>query len=132
MLSASMRYIGCEIDGKIAFVVAFENFNGASMNIHTASDGESRLTRDFVWATFHYPFVSCEAQILIAPVASSNTKALRLAKHLGFKLEHVIRGAHPTGDLVYMIMRREECRFLSPKWSRGTNDRRESCSSTAQ
>lgn len=113
-----MRYIGCAVSGRLAFVVAYENFNGASMYIHVASDGASKVTRDFVWAVFDYPFNFCKAQMLIGPVASNNKEALRLTKHLGFKIEHVIEGAHPAGALVYMTMHREECRFLSPKWSR--------------
>ena len=116
ILPRDMRYIGCEVDGEIAFVSAFENFNGVSMYVHTASNGRGRLTKEFVWASFHYPFVYCKAQILIAPISSGNPKALRFNKHLGFKIEHIIKGAHPDGDLVYTTMRREECRFLSRNW----------------
>lgn len=117
ILPMDMRYIGCEIKGEIAFVSAFENFNGASMYIHMASDGKSRVCKDFIWATFDYPFNYCKAQMLIGPVAASNFKALRLIKHLGFKIEHAIQGAHPDGALVYTTMRREECRFLDRKWA---------------
>lgn len=113
-----MRYLGCEIGGLLTFVNAYENFNGASMYIHSASDGTGRVTRDFVWASFDYPFVHCRAKMLIGPVPSGNERAIKLNKHLGFKIEHIIEGAHPDGALVYMTMHREECRFLGSKWSR--------------
>lgn len=116
-----MRYIGCEIGGLISFVTAFENFNGASMYIHIAGDGQSRLTKDFVWACFDYAFNHCNAKMLIGPIASGNAPALRVNKHFGFEVSHVIEGAHPDGALVYTILRKENCRFLGSRWSRHAN-----------
>ena len=115
---APMTYLGCRIGGDLVAVNGYEKFNGASMYIHMASNGKSRVTRDFIWAAFDFPFNHCKAQMLIGPVASTNVKALRLTKHLGFKIEHTIKGAHPDGDLVYTTMRREECRFLDRNWGR--------------
>ena len=117
----SMRYIGCEVAGDIVFATAFENFNGASMYIHIASDGSKRMTRNFVDACFDYAFNHCQAKMLIGPVAASNKAALRLNKHFGFVISHVLEDAHPDGALVYTVLRRENCRFLSPRWSKHVN-----------
>ena len=114
--SIHMQYIGCKIGDEIVAVNGYEKFNGASMYIHMASDGRSIVTRDFMWVAFDYPFNYCQAKILIGPVVSVNERALRLTKHLGFKVEHTIQDAHPDGDLVYMTMHRAECRFLNRNW----------------
>ena len=117
-LPKDMQYIGCSIGGNLVAVNGYENFNGASMYVHVASDGRSLTTHEFIWVGFDYPFNYCGAQMLIAPIASSNAKALRFTKHLGFKVAFELEGAHPDGALVYLTMRKEDCRFLTPNWSR--------------
>ena len=97
--------------GKILGVVGFESYNGASVMMHVAGEGHW-LSKDFLGAMFHYPFSICKVNVVIAPVASTNTKALRLNEKVGFTREHAIEDGHPDGDLVIMTMRKTQCKFL--------------------
>lgn len=109
-------------DGEIIGVVGYEGFNGASIQMHTAGEG-NWLTRQFLWAIFHYPFVVCKAKVAIAPVASNNARALRLNERVGFVVEHVIADGHPDGDLILMTMRPSACRFVELGEHDGKADR---------
>ena len=93
-------------------VVGFDQFNGASAMMHSAGEG-NWLSRDMLYACFDYPFRVCGVNMVIGLVPSGNTQALRFNKHIGFKTELVLDGAHPDGSLVLMTMRRGECRYLT-------------------
>jgi hypothetical protein len=97
--------------------VGFDQFNGASIMMHSAGEG-NWLTRDLLWAAFDYPFNICQANMVIGLVPSGNAQAIRFNTHIGFKTELKLDGAHPDGALVMMIMRRQECRFLTPRRTR--------------
>jgi hypothetical protein len=99
-------------------VVGYDNFNGSSVMMHSAGEGHW-LTPDMLWAAFDYPFNVCQANMVIGLVPSGNTAALRFNKHIGFKTELILEGAHPDGSLVLMTMRRGECRYLTRRKRHG-------------
>ena len=107
-----IRCIGNVDDGRIKGVVGFDNWNGASMNIHVAGEG-NWVTRDFLRAVFHYVFDECKAKVLIGLVDSGNLPLIKFNKHLGFVEEYVIADAHPSGALMVFTMRPWECRYLT-------------------
>ena len=106
-------YIGLETDGKIVAVAAYTDFNGASVRVHLAIDG--KLTPEFLWYGFHYPFEELGVNKLIGLVSSGNTKAIRLDKHFGYTHEATIKDAVPNGDLLVLTMTKDQCRFLRGK-----------------
>lgn len=113
------KYLRCigrlSADGRrILAVVGYDEWNGASCQVHVAGEG-NWVNRSLLYVAFHYPFVVCKCEMVLALVSSGNKKALRLGKHLGFKTEHEIVGAHPDGSLVIMSMRRAECRWLDER-----------------
>lgn len=99
------------IEGKILGVVGFDNWNGASCQMHVAGEGRW-LTRDMVRACFDYAFNVAGLRVVIGLVPSTNAKALRFDKHVGFTEVGRIADAVPGGDLVIMQLRREHCRYL--------------------
>lgn len=109
--------IGNEFDGQLRGVVGYDNYNGASVMMHVAGEG-NWFTKDMLHAVFDYPFNVMEVNMVIGLVPSGNTDAIRFNKHIGFKLEYTIKGAHPDGALLIMSMTREECRFLNRARSR--------------
>jgi len=114
-----IRCIGNIRNGKIVGVVGFDNWTGSSMQIHAAGEG-NWVTREFLHRVFDYVFTQCEAKVLIGLVDSGNAPLIRFNQHLGFKEEHVIADAHPSGALIVYTMRPGECRFLTkePSWAR--------------
>jgi RimJ/RimL family protein N-acetyltransferase len=107
--------IGQEIDGKVAAVIAYTNFQDKSCCMHVASIMPNWISRDLLWAAFDYPFNSLKVKVILAAVASTNEEALKLDRHLGFVDKAYIEDAHMDGDLVILAMRRENCRWLDIK-----------------
>lgn len=110
--SPAARTIGSvNADGRILGVVGYDNWNHASCTMDMAGE-PGWITRDMIWAAFDYPFNVLGCKVVIASVASSNTRAMRIDDRLGFKTECVIPSAHPRGDLVIRSMRKEDCVWL--------------------
>lgn len=106
-----LRCIGNVLNDKLMGVVGYDNFNGASVMMHSAGEG-NWLTKEMLHAVFHYPFDVCKVHMLIGLVPSGNSQAIRFNSHIGFKVDTVLHGAHPDGALVVMTMTRGECRYL--------------------
>jgi hypothetical protein len=98
-------------------VVGFDGYNGASVMMHVCGEG-NWITRDLLRASFDYPFNFLNCNMVLGLVPSGNEQALKMNRHLGFKVENVLEGAHPDGALILMVMRREDCRWLKMKRSK--------------
>ena len=92
-------------------VVGYDGYNGASIQMHSAGDG-NWVTRDFLFAAFDYPFNVCKVNVVIGYVSCANVQAVKFNTHLGFNTAFVLEGAHPEGGLMIMTMRSNECKFL--------------------
>lgn len=112
-LAGESTYIGLETDGKIVAVAGYDDYNGASVRAHLAIDG--KLTPEFIWYGFYYPFEELKVNKIIGLVASTNHKALRLDKHFGYIEEAIIKDAVPYGDLHILTMTKDQCRYLTRK-----------------
>ena len=106
------KAIGRIEDGKILCAVGYDCFNGASCQMHVAGEGKNWINREILKAAFDYPFNQLGLQMVIGPVPSGNTDAIKLDLHLGFKLLCDIPGAHPDGSLLIMGMYKHECRWI--------------------
>ena len=105
--------IGQEIDGILAAVVGYCTFMPNACQIHVSAVSDANwINKDFLWAVFDYPFNKLNLKVIIGQVCADNADALRLNRHLGFKVVAEIPDAHMDGDLVIMAMRKEDCRFL--------------------
>lgn len=108
-----LRCIGrLSADGRsIIGVVGFDGWNGASVQMHVAGEG-NWCSRSLLLAAFDYPFRVGKVDMVLGMVPSGNKAALRFNLHIGFKVEHEIVGAHPDGSLIIVSMTRAECRWL--------------------
>lgn len=94
-------------------VVAYNGFCGNICSMHMAGDG-NWVSRDFIKMAFDYPFNQLGLKAILAPVAATNTKALKFDKHIGFHEIHRLPDGWDDGvDLVLLEMRREDCRYLN-------------------
>jgi L-amino acid N-acyltransferase YncA len=107
----NIRCIGQEIDGEIKAVSSYSGFKGKSCNFSLAGNGNF-MSKDFLWAMFDYPFNKLKLKVIIATISGINDKSLKLSRHLGFEEVATIADAHEDGDLVIMVMRRENCKWL--------------------
>jgi hypothetical protein len=106
--------IGQEIDGNLVAVVGYCSFMPNACQMHIAAvDEVNWMSRDLLWAAFDYPFNVLGVKVILGQICGSNEDALKLNRHLGFKVVAEISDAHMDGDLVIMAMRKEDCRWLN-------------------
>lgn len=109
--------IGMEKDGELIAGVVYNEFNGVNINMHVASVGHHWMTKQYLWTCFDYPFNKCNVRRITGFVEDDNYAALRFDENLGFKYETKLEGAYEhdgrIGDIHVLVMRREDCRFLS-------------------
>lgn len=106
------RAIGRVVDGELVGVVGFSGQNGASCQMHMAGEGKRWASRGFICEVFRYAFDVCGYNVVFGLVPSGNVAAYDIDIRLGFKELATIEGAHPDGALRFLMMRREDCRWL--------------------
>ena len=102
--------IGLERDSQIIAGVIYENWNKASIVCHIAIEG--RITKGYLNAIFSYPFEFCKVKKIIVPVSSTHAKSLKLVTKMGFVEEARVKDATPDGDIIFLTLAQENCRFL--------------------
>lgn len=89
--------------------VVYNDFNGANVNMHVASDGTKRwLNRQFLWTCFDYPFNQLKVKRITGLVGEGNHAAIRFDSHIGFELEARLKDAHPDGDMLIFVLRKPQ------------------------
>lgn len=105
--------LGRVIDGKLRAVAVFCEFKGNMCNFHLCGTGNHWMSKEFLWAMFDYPFEKLRLKVILAVIAGSNKKSLRLGRKLGFKELAKIPDAIDDGGLVIFTMRPADCRWLT-------------------
>lgn len=102
-------------DGALLGGVFYDGLTGPCIFIHQCGFDKRWLSRDMLWAAFHYPFVQLKCSKVCGTIPSGNPKLLALNEKLGFKVEASIKDAYPDGDMLVLSMTRGECPWLSIK-----------------
>lgn len=92
--------------------VMYDGYTGSAISIHSRIDNPRKVSREFYWAAFDYPFNKLKVKVLRGLVSTANSDAQRLNLHLGFKEEARLKDYFPDGDGIVYVMRPENCRFL--------------------
>ena len=108
--------IGLERDEELVAGVIYENWNHKSIWCHIAVEG--RLTPKYLAAIFDYPFNICQVDKIIVPVGSENDESLRLVKKMGFVEEGRIKDGRPDGDIVFLTLARDSCRYTGERYGK--------------
>lgn len=113
-LTAGMRGIGLEKDGRMVAGVIYEGYTGHNIFMHVAAEpGGKWLTKGFLRAGFSYPFEQLKVDRVTGWVEASNAQARRFDEHLGFAPEAVLKGAATDGgDVIIYTMWRKDCRYV--------------------
>lgn len=106
------------VDNTIKGGALYEDWNGVNLMCHIAGVG-NWATRGFLAVMFDYPFNQIGASRLTAPIEEENIRSIRLAEHMGFRLECRLAKATPRGDMLIYRMMRDECKYLGEKYRRG-------------
>src|SRR6188768_1154682 len=94
--------IGLRRRGEFVAGVIYEDWNGKSIVTHIAIKG--CMTSKYLAAIFHYPFVTCNAHKIIAPVCADNARSIKMVKNMGFEVEATLKDAAPNGDILIFTM----------------------------
>jgi hypothetical protein len=98
--------------GQIRAMAVFDRWMLNCAEAHIAVD-EPMALRTLCREAF--PWYFAQRGVLLGIVRATNTKALRLDKHLGFKETSRIKDGVDVGeDLIILSMRREGCRWVRP------------------
>ncbi len=104
--------IGTLRDGEPVGGFVFGGYLVSSIQVHMAGLGGRWCTRDLLILVFDYAFNQLRVHKLIAPVPSTNVLALDMDQRAGFVEEARLQGVVPGGDMVFLTMTRDQCRFL--------------------
>jgi len=107
--------LGLKRNDEIIAGVIYENWNHKSIWCHIAIEG--RLTPEYLAAIFDYPFNICQVEKIIVPVGSENEESLRLVKKMGFAEEARIKDGRPDGDIVFLTLAHENCRYIGERYA---------------
>lgn len=105
--------IGRVVNGDLVGVVGYNGHNGSSCQMHMAGDSPRWGSKHFLREVFRYPFEMLGYKVVFGVVPSGNQVALDIDRRLGFEEIAMIPGAHPDGALHILVMRRENCPWLS-------------------
>lgn len=102
--------IGYQREGYLQGGVVFTQHSGP--NILMAAALDAPLTRRFLRALFHYPFLQLKCERITVLIDDDNPKSIRLVEHVGFVREGCLRRARPGGNVYLYGLLREHCAWL--------------------
>jgi RimJ/RimL family protein N-acetyltransferase len=101
-----------DADGRIRGMVGYDNWRPNSVEMHVVLESVA-AARPLLRFAFDYAFNHAKKAVAFGLTPASNTRAIRLAKHLGFQtVGRIPDGWEKGADLVVFAMRREDCRWL--------------------
>lgn len=102
-------------EGRIRGMVAFDGWTPASVQAHIALDTPVAW-RSLLVPTFDWAFNQLGKRLMVGTILGDNARSLKLATSCGFREVHRVRDGWNVGvDLVFLELRREECRFIAPR-----------------
>lgn len=110
------KAIGLECNGELIAGVIYENWNHQSIWCHIAI--ERRITPAYLAAIFDYPFNVAQVEKIIVPVGSDNAESLKMVKKMGFVEEGRIKDGRPDGDIVFLTLARDSCRYIKERYGK--------------
>ncbi len=102
--------IGLARKGELVAGTMYSNLNGSSIFASIVIAGP--ITRKWLWYIYAYPFIQCQAKVILGLIASDNIKSIMLVERMGFTSVVDIPHADPSGLLCLYSMHREDCRFI--------------------
>lgn len=112
LVTPSATAVGWSVNGKLVCAIAYDCFTGSQISMHSRCDDPRKVSREWLFAIFDYPFNQLKVKRISGLVSTGNLKAQRVNEHLGWKRETTLADYFPDGDGIVYIMRREECRWL--------------------
>jgi hypothetical protein len=104
-----------DASGRIRGMIGYDCWTDNACQAHMAVDAPI-VWRSLLRPGFSYPFEELGLGLMLGIIRSDNRASVEMAKALGFRLTHSIQDGAARGvDLLLIEMKREECRWLSPR-----------------
>lgn len=98
--------------GAVRGGVLYDMWTENMVQCHMATD-TPMAWRALLPAAFVYPFEHAGRNVLLGVIRASNEASLKMAAALGFTEGYRVKDGYEAGvDLVFVEMRRSECRYL--------------------
>lgn len=108
--------IGVERNGEIVGGAVLNDWTGANINIHFASNGKKNwVTREFLWFVFYYCFFQVGVKRVSGFIWESNQSSVNFAQRIGGELEARLIDAANDGDVLLFKMTKDKCKWLQRK-----------------
>lgn len=110
--SKATGIVALDESGNIRGGVAFDGWTQNACHAHMALDAPI-AARALLRPVFEYVFGQLGLGVMLGVIQSTNARSLRLAERLGFRKSYTMRDGWAKGvDLVFLELRREDCKFL--------------------
>lgn len=104
-----------DANGRVRGMVGFDNWTKSACCLSIALDSPIAF-RSLLAHAFAVPFDDMGRTVVFVSVVSTNSRSLKLVRHVGFREVATAKDAWDVGvDLVMFEMRREDCRWLKRK-----------------
>lgn len=107
-----MTAVAWMADGELVAGILYESYTGASIGMHSRVTDPSKVTRQWLFSIFDYPFNELGCRRVTGMVPSDNLQAQQIDERLGFEFEARLTGYYPTCDALIYVMWKEDCRWL--------------------
>ena len=115
LTSEARAIVAITDQGTIAGMVGYDLWTENSVWMYIALASSAAL-RSLVVPGFEYPFVQGKKNLALVMIRSTNQRSYDLCQHLGFREAYRVRDGIQDGeDMVFMVMRKTECRWLGQK-----------------
>ena len=102
-------------DCQIMGVTAFSRFSEYNCELSVASSTPRFMTKEYLRAVFHYPFITCGKRRITAIIEDDNQRAQEIDKRLGFVYEATLKNWYGEKDGIVMRMLNDECTWIKDK-----------------
>jgi len=108
----SFYAFGAAIDDELVAGVVINNMNGANATCHIAIKKRTKLLIPLFKIVCKYVFLQCKLKRLTGMVPTNEPHIIAFDKHLGFEEEFVMKDGAPGADMMVLVMRPDNCRWL--------------------
>ncbi len=100
---------------RVVAASVFDNWTANSCHVHLAIEDPFVLRHGFLEECCDFVFGYAERGLALAVIPETNEDSIRFSRHVGFReIFRVRNGYQKDVDLVFLELRKHECRWLTP------------------
>jgi RimJ/RimL family protein N-acetyltransferase len=110
----SQGIVAYNTEDEIQAITVFDSFIMDACSVHLAIDNPFVIRHGFLSETANHLFNVCERNRIFARIPATNTKSIKLTKHVGFsEVARIPEGFTKDVDFIVMRLDKEDCHWLT-------------------